>query len=69
LSLGRQGQDVERLTEQLKDKDEAIIRLQVEAQSLQVSHFCSLMKIVLNKIFITLCMLLVLATYGNFVSR
>jgi hypothetical protein len=38
-SLGTQGQVVERLTEQLRDKDEALLRLQVEVQSLQVRNF------------------------------
>jgi len=34
----QQGQEVERLTERLKDKDEAIVQLQIEVQSLRVSH-------------------------------
>lgn len=34
----QQGQEVERLTERLKDKDEAIVQLQIEIQSLRVSH-------------------------------
>jgi hypothetical protein len=49
LSSARQGQEVERLTERLKDKDEAVVRLQIEVQSLRVSHFNSLMKTGLNK--------------------
>jgi hypothetical protein len=50
LSSARQGQEVERLTEQLKDKDEAIVRLQIEVQSLQVSHFNGVVKTGLNKV-------------------
>jgi len=34
----QQGQEVERLTERLKDKDEAVVQLQIEVQSLRVSH-------------------------------
>jgi len=34
----QQGEEVERLTERLKDKDEAIVQLQIEVQSLRVSH-------------------------------
>jgi hypothetical protein len=49
LSSVRQGQEVERLAERLKDKDEAIVRLQIEVQSLRVSHFNSLMTTGLNK--------------------
>lgn len=48
LSLARRGQEEERLAEQLKDKDETIVRLQIELQSLQVSHFNVLMKTGLN---------------------
>jgi hypothetical protein len=49
LSSARQGQEVERLAERLKDKDEAIVRLQIEVQSLRVSHCNSLMTTGLNK--------------------
>jgi hypothetical protein len=35
----QQGQEVEQLTERLKDKDETIVQLQMEVQSLRVSHF------------------------------
>jgi len=34
----QQGEEVERLTKRLKDKDEAIVQLQIEVQSLCVSH-------------------------------
>jgi hypothetical protein len=46
-SLETQGQAVGRLTEQLRDKDEALLRLQVQVQSLQVNSVHSLMKVVL----------------------
>jgi hypothetical protein len=35
----QQGQEVEQLTERLKDKDETIVQLLMEVQSLRVSHF------------------------------